>query len=156
MSLSRYEISELEINQTANIQLFILSDKAQYLEGAINAESKDFSTFLEISLDVVKDFNSLPIPIPNSVIDTTKTLEDYDSSKNSQTCLDLNGTFCESGEVCENNDSTNIFGGGCCLSLCISEDNGSSSRFKVIGWTLLALVIVILIWFFLKYRGTKK
>lgn len=149
--LTEYSVDDLAPNETENIDLLIRSDKTQYLEGRITATSENLQlvSYLDISLEVVPDFESLP---PSTVI--PDSLEDYNSSNDKLTCKEVGGTFCGSGEVCKDNDIEYLFAGDCCKSECTSAP--TSSRGKIIGWTIVGIVIVILLWFFIKYKRAKR
>lgn len=69
-----------------------------------------------------------------------------------QTCSDLNGRFCESGETCEGS-SQDVRGKDCCMGACLEQQ---SSTGKIIGWSLIILIVLGLIFFYIKYKKTNK
>lgn len=73
------------------------------------------------------------------------------TTEQQQTCEELKGEFCTK-ENC-NGEFKDIRGNICCLGSCEAKKPGSSTAW--IGWTLLIVVFLILIFFYFKYRGSK-
>ncbi|MEK6917357.1 MAG: hypothetical protein AABW51_00225 [Nanoarchaeota archaeon] len=70
-----------------------------------------------------------------------------------KTCQELNGTTCSLTKECVGNSSI-IRGYECCLGSC--EDKKTSSSGKYWGWGLLIVAVLLLGWFYIKYKGAKR
>jgi len=142
ISLSPDTIDELEPDSNVKIELeFYSFNKDVEVQGKITAKEQGISTFSEISLDIIKDY------IPE---DKYK----YTPSNQIKTCAELGGKICSSGEECDT-DYVYAKDNKCCLGKCGGEVPSSSG--KIIGWSIIGIVVVFLIWFFMKkYRGAKK
>ncbi len=70
-----------------------------------------------------------------------------------KTCNELGGRICCAKETCSG-DSQAIRGNICCLDECVSQ--GTSSSSKIIGWSLLIIILGFIFWFYFKYKRTKK
>ena len=71
-----------------------------------------------------------------------------------KTCLEINGTICDSDEKCEGK-TENAKDGVCCIGTCKKEDVSNTG--KIIGWTIVVIIVLFLLWFFkTKYKGAKK
>lgn len=142
--LSTEQIKELKINESTRIILyFSAGDELKFIEGQITAKTseKDYA-YSSIFLSFVKEF------IPNDS-ETTPEI-----STTTQTCEELNGTVCDSNYKCSG-EEVYAQDARCCLEKC--EEIKKSSSGKVIGWMLLVIVIIFLVWFFLqKYRGASR
>jgi hypothetical protein len=69
-----------------------------------------------------------------------------------QTCSDLEGRFCNSNENCEGNYQ-DIRGKSCCTGNCVEVKN---SLGKTIGWGLLIIILLGLIFFYFKYKKANR
>ena len=67
-------------------------------------------------------------------------------------CKDLGGTVCGSGTECDQEEKKE-YDALCCYGTCVEKEITS---WKFLGWGIVILVIIILIVFFTKYKGTKK
>jgi hypothetical protein len=141
ISISEYEINELESESQIKIDLEIISSgNEEIIEGYLKAESSIVSTKLDIILAFVEDY------VPSD--------EEEDVPSVSLTCAESSGIICEDEEECSGK-SVYARDGKCCLEKCESKSNGSTR--KIIGWTILIAVVLGLAWFFLlKFKGTKK
>ncbi len=138
-SLSIKNITELEKNSSVKIELFFLSDdKEKIIEGQIKAkESQGIYAYSAISLNFLKSY----VPLEQNKTSTAN-------------CLDIKGVICPSGEKC---DKETIYAkdGVCCLGTCKKIEKSSTG--KIIGWTILLIVVIFLIWFFKKkYKRVKR
>lgn len=70
-------------------------------------------------------------------------------------CDKYNGTICATNKVCDG-DSSDIDGRTCCYGggKCVSE--GGSSTGKIIGWSLLGIIVLVLIYVYFKMKKTQK
>lgn len=115
------------------------SDKEKNYYGFIKAEAfENLSAKLEMNITFFKENVSLP-------------------EQKDKTCSEINGRACNETTKCvgetkylrENNVAVI-----CCLGTC--ENSAPSSFWKFVGWFILVIVIIFLVWFFLKkYRGAK-
>ena len=142
ISLSTDEIDKLEPDSNVKIELeFYSFDKAVDVQGKLIAKA-GILTSSEISLGVIRDY------IPSDEYE-------YSPSAQTKTCAELNGEVCASDELCDT-DYIYAKDDKCCLGICGGEESASSSG-KIIGWAIVGIVIVFLIWFFKKkYKGAKK
>ena len=67
--------------------------------------------------------------------------------------VDLKGTICGTQQTCEGK-SESIIGNTCCLGTCKDKESGSNR--KLIGWMLVIAIVILLVFFYLKYNSTKK
>lgn len=70
-----------------------------------------------------------------------------------KTCAQINGDVCSSEEICRN---ATIYAkdAKCCISKCVKQEEKTNSRY--IGWIMLGILVLIVLWFFIKrYGGTK-
>jgi uncharacterized membrane protein len=145
INISKNSISFFDANDSEQIQLNILSNLEEgKIEGQLRAESNNTIAFINIYLNYIKDY------IPLNETNTTKENK-KESLKN---CSELGGEICEQGTKCseKTNTSTN---GACCLSECVKKTTSSTG--KIIGWTVIILLVILYIWFyFKKYKRTKK
>lgn len=138
INLSVTEMKELDENSSIKIILTISSGEDEdNLEGQITAkyenESVDLFTHSAIFLNFIKDY--VPQYLDNTTVINTKT------------CQELNGTKCNANETCSG-ESVYAQDGNCCLTQCNFVEEGSTG--KIIGWGLVALVVILVIWFLIK------
>jgi len=85
---------------------------------------------------------------------TTEDNESIIQVASTKTCEELNGTICKKNEKCDGK-SEYARDAKCCLGTC--KEIQKSSTGKIIGWSIVIVILVFLIWFFKKkYRGAKK
>lgn len=147
VTISPEEISELGVNVSKKITLDIASDeKEATLEGKIFATSENVTSSLTLVLDFVKDY------VPPTGQESNVSSEDGGVVVTS--CSDLEGTICASGQECSG-ETAYTNDGVCCLATC--NEAPKSSRGKWIGWGIIILILIFVIWFFKKrYRGVKR
>jgi len=148
MNFSVTEINDLESNKSAKILINLFSDKEITVEGYIKAKTSVNLKYLPVTINFLDDYE--PLPGQDYIPVTQNTCEN-----------DLAGKFCTADEYCENQELIDAFDGkDCCLSECKSlennDDNEESSTGKIIGWSIVILIIIFLAWFFLKkYKSAK-
>ena len=157
VNLSKEKIEDLDSDSNIKLELLVKSDIREkniegILKGKISSDSDSNYIYLPINLTFIQGF----VPSNN----TQNYEDDLTRSKN---CTQLGGKLCKTGEVC---DSTSLTAkdGSCCLGNCKTSSGGGSggggSGFtsgKVIGWSLVVLVLIFLYWFFTKkYKGVKR
>jgi len=80
--------------------------------------------------------------------------EILNESATSRTCAQIKGDICSSGEICQN---TTIYAkdAKCCISKCVKEEEKTNT--KLVGWLIIAVIFLMILWFFVKkFRGMKK
>ena len=142
IELSTNKIDKLDQDSNIKIELeFYSFDKDVEVQGKITAKEQDISTSSEIFLNIIRDH----VPADKY---------EYFPSTQIKTCEELNGEICASDEKCDT-DYVYAKDTKCCLGKC--EKQEPSSTGKIIGWAIVGIVVVFLIWFFkTKYRGAKK
>lgn len=137
ITISPDSIDNLDVNETEKIEISIISDiKEAIIEGQITAISENASDELTLVINFIADY------IPSE-----------DESVIVPTCSDLKGTICQGNQEC-NGESENAKDGVCCLVQC--QDIKKSSSGKIIGWGLIVLALVVLLWFFRRYKNVRK
>jgi|SRR3989344_4594240 len=145
ISVFPIEIKDLEEGSSVKITLDINSDFSEKsIEGEIKAKNTEDTgsiyAYFELILNFIEDYK--PLPGVNETIVRTKT------------CLEINGTICDSDEKCEGK-TENAKDGVCCIGTCKKEDVSNTG--KIIGWTIVVIIVLFLLWFFkTKYKGAKK
>ena len=135
------EINEIEENSSKKITVYFYSfDEEEVIEGQIIAISNGFSTSVPVHLNFLKDF----IPVE----------EDFEEEFISETCSELNGLICGENQQCDGEIKYPI-DGVCCIGTCTEIQESSVG--KIIGWAILIIVVILLVWFYFKrYKGTKR
>lgn len=125
-------------NSTTLIPINITSRSAEaFIDGQITAVSPNSTAFFSLILN----FSSSYVPPPNG-------------TALFQTCSQLSGVFCSDAEICSS-PAQNAEDGTCCIGTCQPVQNGNAG--KIIGWTLVAAVLLIIIIFLIRrYRKAKR
>ena len=143
LSVSEEEVNELDENESIKLTITLFSDEEKSLEGQITAEADSLYAYSAVFLNFIKDYQPLP-----------GEEEDPQDPAVLQTCSEMNGTICDSDEVCDG-ETEHARDGNCCLGECleIEDDDG----WKITGWLIIIAVIIFLYWFFKKkYRGARR
>ena len=142
IEFSTNKIDKLEPDSMVKIELeFYSFDKDVEIQGKLTAKEQDILTSSEIFLNIIRDH----VPLDEY---------EYIPSDQTKTCAELNGVICSLDEECDT-DYVYAKDNKCCLGTCGGSE--SSSTGKIIGWAIVGIVIVFLIWFFkTKYKGAKK
>ena len=141
-SLSTDKIEEIENGSFEKFTINFSSDAdEQIIKGEIKAETENFSASLPVTLNFIKNF------VPKD--------EDKKEIPNVPTnCLELKGKFCSSGETCDG-ETVYAKDGVCCLGIC-KKPADQSTKWRLIGFAIIIILVVFLIWFFkTKYKGKK-
>ena len=88
--------------------------------------------------------------------ETNITIEENitESPSVSQTCEEINGSICERSQKCSSEQVTSK-DGICCLGSCVEKKKSNAG--KIIGWTIILILVGLYGWFYLKrYNKTKK
>jgi len=134
--VSPQKINTLEKDSAEKVKIFITSGTEEaILEGQIFAKAENFTSSLTLTLNFIKDF--IPEKPEENVIITT--------------CAQLSGVICGEGERCtgETNPTKD---GNCCAAPAVCEEIPKTQTGKIIGWGIVVLVILFLLWFFKKYK----
>jgi len=145
VSLSIDKIDNLEKNSSKKIELFLLSDEEELIiEGKLIAQAENTSTSSTIIMNFIRDF--IPLEEFETEIEVRTTL----------TCSEEGGTVCAENEECSEDVIYSGDGVVCCIGICEKiEKKGFAG--KIIGWSILILVILILYWFYKKrYKGVRR
>ncbi len=140
VNLSIENISKLDGNSSVKMGLLIFSgNEEDNVAGQITAEyQKNDSSYSSETFDVYLNF----------IDDYVPSFEENGTAIDSQSCSELKGTICAQNETCSG-DSAYAKDGKCCLASCNASEPSSSAG-KIIGWSLVGLVILFLAWFFIK------
>ncbi|MEX0920176.1 MAG: hypothetical protein WDZ69_01170 [Candidatus Pacearchaeota archaeon] len=143
VNVSPSEILMLSEGSRQKIEISIISgEDEESLEGKINALSKNLTTSFTFNLDFVIDF----IPEDEE--------ENETGTEIITTCEQLGGNICGSGESCTG-ETTSAKDGTCCLEPAICEEDEESNTGRIVGWSIVIVVIILLAWFFLKYKKAR-
>jgi len=141
INLSAEEIKRLEKGESARMELTIISDKENIIEGKIIAETADgLTTILDISIEFEEGYVA---PSGNG-----------DQETEDPACSEEGGSVCLAPEECSTGESKIINGEVCCLATC--EEPKEDSSKKIIGWTLVAFVLILIYYFYKKSKGQTK
>ena len=144
VNLSMTNISEIYENSSQKIDLTIISGENEgSAEGQIIArymnDTDELFAYLPVFLYFIRDY------VP--------TYEDNTTVINTKTCAELSGFKCSANETCPG-EAVSAFDGSCCPVPCEAKSSSGLSG-KIIGWALVALIVIFLAWFFMKkYRKT--
>jgi len=138
VSLSLYEIDEIEGNSSKKIYVsFFSDDEEREIEGQITAISEEFFAYTSVFLNFLPDY--IPLDGEENEIRTF------------QSCDELGGIICTENQECFG-ESGYATDGICCLGSC--NETQKSSTGKIIGWAIIFVIIIVLIMFYLKkYKG---
>ncbi len=140
VSLSIDKIENLESGSNIKIKLFIFSEDEVYSDGKIKAEADDEIVFLPITLNFSENYE----PLDGG--------DEYGPI--TETCSEMGGLICTSDQECEG-ELVDARDDKCCLGICKKIEKSSTG--KIIGWVIVIIIIMFLIWFFkTKYRGAKR
>lgn len=150
LEISPDNISEIEDNSSKKIELIISSGKnEENLSGQLIAKYENLSNSEEIfaTTDIFLNFVKNYVP----------TKEDNITVINPQTCAELKGNLCNiTTQTCPEDKVVYTKDGNCCSIECENIEKSSSTG-KYIGWAMIALVVLFLVWFFLKkYRRARQ
>lgn len=68
-------------------------------------------------------------------------------------CSELKGSSCSDNQIC-NGTSQYAVDAVCCVGTCVKKTANKNSR--IIGWSLVGIIIIFLIWFRIKYARTRR
>jgi len=140
ISLSPKKINSLEPGKLKQIEIEISSGSEEVsIEGKIIAYTKNISTSFTLTLNLIKDF----IPSETKVEKNPAIVS---------LCEDLGGVICADNLECSG-DIVRSKNGDCCIAPFVCQEPKKSSSGKIIGWGILVLVFIFIIWFFkIRYK----
>lgn len=71
-----------------------------------------------------------------------------------KTCSQLKGDICTINEETCDGTKVNALNGECCIGQCVKKETNSNK--KIVGWVLIGLIVVLLLWFKSKFSKTKR
>ncbi|MFC1710707.1 hypothetical protein ACFLZJ_00930 [Nanoarchaeota archaeon] len=103
----------------------------------------------ELEGEEIIDGNEI-IDSPEIIVDDgTESIEDYEDEDSFLACADLGGNICKKDYDCDI-DEVDALDAKCCLGNCIEEE--TSSMGKILGWSLIVIIIIVLFYLFKKMR----
>ena len=136
--------SKINENSTEQVEITIQSGSLEkFVEDKITARvgNGSLTSSFEISLDFISDY----VPSSGEELGEEPVVL--------TTCAQLpRGIICTTNETCSG-ETAKVSGGVCCLGTC--EVVKKSSTGKIIGWSLVVLVVLFLFWFFKKYKHVR-
>ena len=140
VNLSVTDMDELDENSSIRMELYFSSGESEEnLEGQVTARYENDTDELFAHSAIFLNF----------IEDYVTQYEENITVINTKTCSELNGTICNvTIETCSG-ESVYAKENKCCLAQCEAKEDGGSTL-KIIGWSLVALIVVFVIWFFIK------
>ncbi len=145
VTVSPLEINSISKDSAEKIEISIESgDEEKNISGLIKAKAESetdeiFTTELSVFLEFLADF--VPEEVPEEEIIVT-------------TCAQLGGIICGEGEICMG-ETKSVKDGVCCLAPPICGEPKKTAKGKIIGWSIIILVLLFLFWFFKKYKRVR-
>ncbi|MBT4376426.1 hypothetical protein HOD29_03560 [archaeon] len=146
----------MSLNQTYNLPVYT------FVAGSIVNETITNQTEVnetganetEENVTIISEENKTEIENNESeiIVEENKTEIGEKLKKDRETCAELDGTSCAEGEKCSGN-TTYSRDALCCIGEC--EKEGIGQRGKAIGWVLIIVVGIFVLWFFKKKGKTK-
>ena len=135
--------STLDEDSTERVEIIVTSSEdSKIIIGDITAKTEKESSSIEVTLNFIEDYVA---PADEEVNEDGEVIV--------TTCLQLSGNKCSENEIC-NGEVVMVRDGFCCLSTC-GEVRKASSAGKIVGWILLILVVIFLLWFFKRYKSVR-
>ena len=132
--LSEKNIPGIAKNESKKIEIFLNSNNTEgIISGQIKVKTQDdFYAYVDITLNFVKNYQPL-----------------NESDLSIPLCSEKSGEICGEGQICSG-DSEVSRDGNCCLDSCIAESEGSGLTWKIIGWTIIFMIIIFVMWFYFR------
>src|SRR3989338_2773198 len=132
----------IKVNSSEKVEITIESDTEEKLvEGEISAESENFTSDFKLILNFTKDYTPPEDEQGEEVVIVT-------------TCVQLKGTVCTENYKCSG-ETADTKDGVCCIQPATCQEVKKSSTGKIIGWLLVVFVVLLLFWFFKRYKKVK-
>lgn len=140
--ISPEKIDELSYNDSQKITLTITSDNNSFdYEGQLTANSDDLYAYSVLHLYFLEGF----IP-EDGIYEINESEEEQVLITPDKTCSEQNGVICAKEETCSGTEGYAV-DGLCCVGNCEAKNQSSSG--KIIGWSLVIIIVAFLAWFFL-------
>ena len=162
VNLGNTEIKDLTYSIPDNLKSYIKisspktieKDATERVEISIASGSEEMSFDEEITVksknNTEESFRIVLNFIKNYVPPVNQSDEDFVAT----TCVQLNGAVCQEGYECSG-EVAKVKDGVCCLKPATCEQVKKGSTGKVIGWLLVLIVILLLAWFFKRYKRVR-
>ena len=142
VTISSKKLDSLDSGEIKKIEFDISSgSEEEILEGKITAYTEETLAIFTLILNLTKDF------IPKETEENLNIVS---------LCEDLGGEICPDTQECSGK-IVRSKNGDCCIFPLICQQPKKNSLGKIIGWSILILVFIIIFWFFKKkYKSVKK
>ena len=140
INLSKQSINELNTNSNTPIELIISSKEEFEVEGYIKAKAGAKIVYSLISIKFLANYTAIEIPVQNS---TTRT------------CAEKGYSICSKDEECSTNELFYAKDNVCCIGTCKAKEKSSSTG-RIIGISILIIVVILGALFYKKFKKTKK
>jgi len=159
VNLTQTFIPTLEPKQSKEAGMKILSKEIGIVEGNITMEIENMNYTQIMDLNFIFENETKTINQTQNQTQNKTTNETVNNSSQNQTkpsyktCSQEGGQICNSTAVCEG-QQIEASDGECCLGMCKIEEEDNTG--KVVGWTIVIVVVLFLVWFYLvRYKGIK-
>ncbi|MEK6842115.1 MAG: hypothetical protein AABX91_03115 [Nanoarchaeota archaeon] len=130
-------------NSSEQVEITINSGSIEKsVSDEVTVRTENTTSSFEISLDFISDYIA---PVGEETSSEPVILT---------TCTQLKGKVCTSNETCSG-ETAKVSEGVCCVAPAQCEVIKKSSTGKIIGWSMVALVILFLLWFFKRYKRVR-
>lgn len=142
LEISDETFDEIEENSTERVEfVFSSGNEAKSLEGQIKAKAlndkEEVYAYVYVSLNFIEAF----VPAGTD-----------EGNPLPQTCEDLSGNICAKNKECSGQIKY-VSDGVCCIGSCVEKQKSSTG--KIIGWGIVIIILILLVWFYLKkYKKT--
>ncbi len=104
--------------------------------------------------DLFKKENKTESNVTNSTVIVDENGNVVEKDTTLKTCSQLNGSVCLSDQICQDGNVVNAKDSSCCISACVDKTQSNSG--KIIGWVLIGVIVLFLLWFRAKYKRTRR
>ena len=142
-TITSEEINESEENETTSEDIIdiIVGDNETQIKSASTKTCEEINGTICSSEEKCGDEAST---LASDAVCCMSTCEPIILSRKS--CEELNGSICSSEEKCTDEIPTYASGSVCCIETC--EQVKKSSSGKLLGWLMIGVIVIALIWFF--------
>jgi hypothetical protein len=147
-TLKSGEIKDIDIKLTLSLEdvwrTITLSSKNLTYEIPVYQLASTLEEVIEANITINQTYNNTVLnQTTNTTNNQTKPLPEIKS----KTCAQINGTFCTptSTKKCVNNSIIVTKDGKCCITQC--ADIPATSTAKIIGWLMILVILIGIIWF---------
>ena len=140
VNVSEEHIKRINSNSNIPIELTFTSNEQFEVSGQIKVKHDSEIIYLPVSVKFLTDYVPTPEPEPE---------------KTDETCAEKGYPICSSSEVCSSDEVVYATDDACCVGTCAEKEQPDSTGI-IIGVSIIAVIIILVVWFFKKYKGTKK